>query len=31
MPTKQEIEVTNKLKSKGYFVIKNFLKKKRFR
>ena len=28
MPTKQEIEATNKLKSKGYFVIKNFLKKK---
>ncbi len=28
MPTKKEIEVTNKLKSKGYFVIKNFLKKK---
>ena len=28
MPTIQEIEVTKKLKSKGYFVIKNFLKKK---
>ena len=28
MLTKQEIELTNKLKSKGYFVIKNFLKKK---
>ena len=27
MPTKQEIEATNKLKSDGYFVIKNFLKK----